>query len=156
GLRLQNAGVIEELPGFAGGDWWVQDAAAALPVQLMPVKRGDRVLDLCAAPGGKTAQLAALGAEVTALDQSEKRLQRLRANLQRLHLKADCVVADGLAYEPEAPFDHVLLDAPCSATGTVRRHPDVAHVKTAADVAALLDTQAGLLRQAAGMVKPGG
>ncbi len=156
GLRIQGAGAVDELPGYGQGDWWVQDAAAALPAQQIPVKPGDRVLDLCAAPGGKTAQLAAAGARVTAVDASAKRMDRLRENLTRLKLSADCVVTDGAAYAPAELFDHVLLDAPCTATGTLRRHPDVQWIKTPADVTAMAKEQANLLRAAARLVKPGG
>lgn len=156
GLRLRQAGAIEALPGYEGGDWWVQDAAATLAVRLMPVVGSERVLDLCAAPGGKTAQLAAAGALVTALDVSAKRLDRVRENLERLKLSADLVKADAADYTPAALFDHVLLDAPCSATGTLRRHPDGAWLKRSEDVAALAETQAKLLTAAARMVKLGG
>ncbi|MDA5192405.1 16S rRNA (cytosine(967)-C(5))-methyltransferase RsmB [Govanella unica] len=156
GLRLEEAGIIEDLPGFAEGLWWVQDAAAALPAQLLGVKAGERVLDLCAAPGGKTAQLAAAGAEVTALDLAPKRLKRLQENLDRLGLTAELVAADGRKYRPEPRFDHVLLDAPCSATGTLRRHPDVGWLKSPEDVQSLVLTQQALFAAAAHMVAPGG
>lgn len=156
GLRLLEAGNIEDLPGFAAGDWWVQDAAAALPARLLGVGPGDRVLDLCAAPGGKTAQLAASGATVTALDLAPKRLRRLRENLDRLGLAAELVAADGRDYRPDPPFDHVLLDAPCTATGTLRRHPDVQWLKSPADVDSLGPVQAALFDAAARMVRPGG
>jgi 16S rRNA (cytosine967-C5)-methyltransferase len=150
------AGPVTDLPGFAEGHWWVQDAAAALPARLMGDIRGLRVADLCAAPGGKTAQLALSGARVTALDSSKSRLARLRQNLDRLGLAADIVQADLLSFEPGELFDAVLLDAPCSSTGTVRRHPDVPWTKTPADIAKLADLQRRLLARAAGLVKPGG
>ncbi len=154
-LRVTNRGAVPSLPGFEEGAWWVQDAAAALPVVLLAPKAGERVLDLCAAPGGKTAQIAAAGAAVTAVDRSEKRLERVEANLKRLGLTAEILAADaaGLAVEPA---DAVLLDAPCSATGTLRRHPDVAWTKTEADIAKLAGLQARLLDHAASLVKPGG
>ncbi len=155
-LRLPVDGRIEELPGFAEGAWWVQDAAAALPALLLADIAGQRVIDLCAAPGGKTAQLAAAGADVTAVDRSEPRLERLRRNLARLHLRAAVVVADATEWKPGQPADAVLLDAPCSATGTIRRHPDVQWLKQPDDVAKLTAVQDRLLRSAVAMVKPGG
>jgi 16S rRNA (cytosine967-C5)-methyltransferase len=156
-VRLEGArGRIEHLPGYGQGRWWVQDEAAALPVRLLGDVKGMRVVDLCAAPGGKTAQLAAAGAVVTAVERSPVRLERLEANLARLGLEAQAVAADAAEWEPEAPFDAVLLDAPCSATGTIRRNPDVPHIKTPATIAALLPLQAQLLRHALDMVKPGG
>lgn len=155
-LRLRGDGAITALPGYADGRWWVQDAAAALPVRLAGVLKGRNVIDLCAAPGGKTAQLAAAGADVTAVDRSEARLQRLRDNLARLHLNANIVAADATAWQPEAPADIVLLDAPCSATGTIRRHPDLPRVKGPEAVTELLPLQAALLDAAARMVRPGG
>jgi 16S rRNA (cytosine967-C5)-methyltransferase len=155
-LRLPTDGpAIPDLPGFGEGAWWVQDAAAAIPARLLGVGQGERVLDLCAAPGGKTMQLASHGAAVTALDRSAPRLGRLRENLARLGLTADIVVADATAYEAE-PFDAVLLDAPCSATGTIRRHPDVAWTKEEGDIARLTELQARLLDRAGGLVRPGG
>ncbi|MFC7333810.1 16S rRNA (cytosine(967)-C(5))-methyltransferase RsmB [Rhodocista pekingensis] len=155
-LRLPAGGPVTELPGFAEGAWWVQDAAAAIPARLFGDVAGLEVLDLCAAPGGKTAQLAAAGARVTAVDRSEKRLERLRENLARLGLEVDTVAADAAAWSPDAPVDAVLLDAPCSATGTIRRHPDVQRLKTEEDVAKLARVQARLLIRAADMLKPGG
>ena len=149
-------GPVQDLPGFAEGEWWVQDAAAALPARLLGDVRGLAVADLCAAPGGKTAQLAAAGARVTAIDQSRSRLRRLTANLDRLKLAADIVEADLLTYVPPALFDAVLLDAPCSSTGTVRRHPDVPWTKGPADIAKLAGLQRRLLERAVGMVRPGG
>ncbi|MBB3997528.1 RsmB/NOP family class I SAM-dependent RNA methyltransferase [Aureimonas pseudogalii] len=149
-------GAVSELPGFGEGDWWVQDAAASLPARLFGDIRDKRVVDACAAPGGKTAQLAAAGARVTALDISASRMRRLRENLGRLGLEAEFVVTDLGAFTPPEPFDAVLLDAPCSSTGTIRRHPDVAYTKDAAEIAKLAQVQARLLREAAVIVKPGG
>ena len=155
-LRLDEKGQVSALAGYAAGGWWVQDAAAALAVRLLDPQTGERVLDLCAAPGGKTLQLAAAGAEVTALDMSGPRLERLAENLARTGLTAKVVVADALVWEPEALFDAVLLDAPCSATGTIRRHPDLPFVKDGSDVEELVALQAQMLDRALGMVKPGG
>jgi 16S rRNA (cytosine967-C5)-methyltransferase len=155
-LRRRETGPVESLPGFGAGAWWIQDAAAALPVRLLGPVGGRTVIDLCAAPGGKTVQLAALGAEVTAVDRTAKRLARLTANLARLNLSANTVTADATQWQPPTPADAVLLDAPCSATGTIRRHPDVAWLKRPEDVAKLADLQARLLRAAVNMVKPRG
>ena len=156
-LRLPpGAGDIAGLPGYGEGAWWVQDAAAALPTRLLGNVAGKRVIDLCAAPGGKTAQLAAAGAEVTAVDISPPRLARLSANLARLELAAESVAADATAWRPPAPAEAVLLDAPCSATGTIRRHPDIPWLKRAEDLLSLTDLQDRLLAAAAGMVAPGG
>jgi len=156
-LRLgAGAGEIAKLPGFAEGAWWVQDAAAALPARLLGDLRGKRVLDLCAAPGGKTAQLAAAGARVTALDISEARLARLRENLTRLSLEAETIAADARDWRPDAPFEAVLLDAPCTATGTLRRHPDIAHLKGAKEVAKVTGLQDRLLANAIHALAPGG
>lgn len=155
-LRLFPHGPIPALPGFAEGAWWVQDAAAALPVRLLGPVEGQTVLDLCAAPGGKTAQLAAAGAKVLAVDRSANRIARLGDNMARLGLVVETVVADATTWRPPAPADAVLVDAPCSATGTLRRHPDVAWLGSADDVAALAPIQAELLRSAVAMVKPGG
>lgn len=150
------AAPIEQLAGFGEGAWWVQDAAAALPALLLGGDLNNkRVLDLCAAPGGKTLQLAAAGAAVTAVDKSEQRLQRLRENLTRTGLAAEIVCADALTFRPAAPFDAALLDAPCSSTGTMRRHPDVAWLRRPDDIRALADLQRKLLAAAAGMLKPG-
>ena len=154
-IRLSDRTAIPELAGFEAGEWWVQDAAAAIPARLLGVAAGELVLDLCAAPGGKTAQLAAAGAEVTAVDRSASRLTRLSQNLERLHLKAEVVCADGLSFAAE-PYDAVLLDAPCTATGTMRRHPDVAWTKKEGDLAGLASLQVRLLDHAAGLVRPGG
>jgi 16S rRNA (cytosine967-C5)-methyltransferase len=147
---------VPELDGFAEGAWWVQDAAAALPVQLFGDISGRSILDMCAAPGGKTAQLAYGGAVVTALDVSKNRLKRVAENLQRLQLEAQIVVGDARKYVPEMLFDGVLIDAPCTSTGTLRRHPDVAWTKTPDDVVQLARIQFELLEAALRMVKPGG
>ena len=155
-LRLRDPGQVSALPGFAEGQWWVQDAAAAVPARVLAAKPGERVVDLCAAPGGKTLQLAASGATVTALDVSEARMARVHENLARAGLKAETVVADALDWDPGAPVDAVLLDAPCSATGTIRRHPDLPHAKDASGLEALIALQARLLDRALEMLKPGG
>jgi 16S rRNA (cytosine967-C5)-methyltransferase len=155
-LRLPLDGPVESLPGFDEGGWWVQDAAAALPARLLGEVRGKRVIDLCAAPGGKTAQLAAAGADVVAVDRSAPRLERLRGNLTRLGLSAATVVADATVWRSNQPADAVLLDAPCSATGTIRRHPDVPWLKRPEDVAKLAALQARLLQATIAMVRPGG
>jgi 16S rRNA (cytosine967-C5)-methyltransferase len=155
-LRLPLDGLIESLPGFAEGAWWVQDAAAALPARLLGDVAGKQVIDLCAAPGGKTAQLAAVGADVVAVDRSAPRLERLHHNLTRLGLSATTVVADAAAWQPDRPADAVLLDAPCSATGTIRRHPDVPWLKRPEDVAKLVALQTRLLQAAVAMARPGG
>lgn len=147
---------VTELPGFAEGAWWVQDAAAALPARLFGDIAGKRVADLCAAPGGKTAQLVLAGARVTAVDTSKNRLARLAGNLDRLGLAAELVQTDLLQFEPPDLFDAVLLDAPCSSTGTVRRHPDVPWTKTPADIEKLAALQAKLLARAVHLVRPGG
>jgi 16S rRNA (cytosine967-C5)-methyltransferase len=154
-IRLRERHAITGLPGFSEGAWWIQDAAAALPVRLLAPKAGERIADLCAAPGGKTAQLAAAGALVTAVDRSGPRLRRLRTNLERLGLSAEIVAKDAVNWQAE-PFDAVLLDAPCSATGTIRRHPDVAWTKTPEDRDKLVALQARLLSAAARLTKPGG
>lgn len=155
-LRRPVGGAISDLPGFADGAWWVQDAGAALPARLFGRVDGLRVLDLCSAPGGKTAQLAAAGAKVTAVDRSARRLDRVRQNLGRLNLQADYRVADGAALEVDEPFDAVLVDAPCSSTGTIRRHPDIARTKGQDDVAKLAALQTRLLENAVRLVKQDG
>jgi 16S rRNA (cytosine967-C5)-methyltransferase len=155
-VRVVGAGRVEELAGYNDGVWWVQDAAAALPVRLFGDLAGKTVVDLCAAPGGKTAQLAAAGASVTAVDRAPPRVKTLNINLRRLQLQAEVVTADGALWKPAAPVDAVLLDAPCSATGTIRRHPDVALLKTERDVTTVKPVQAELLKNAARMLKPGG
>jgi 16S rRNA (cytosine967-C5)-methyltransferase len=144
------------LAGFEAGAFWVQDAAAALPARLLGVRPGERVVDLCAAPGGKTAQLAAAGASVVAVERDARRAARLRENMARLRLAVEIVQADAASWAPGERFDAVLLDAPCSATGTIRRHPDVAHLKSAKDVAGLAEGQRNLLAAAGRLLKPGG
>ncbi len=155
-LRLSDSGRIENLAGFSEGAWWVQDVAATLPALLLGDVAGKLVFDLCAAPGGKTAQLAAAGAKVTAVDASTARLERLEQNLERLKLSAGLVHGDVLELPETELADAVLLDAPCSATGTIRRHPDIPHLKTKGDLKALVGLQAKLLKKAARLVKPGG
>jgi 16S rRNA (cytosine967-C5)-methyltransferase len=154
-LRLRSHVLVTELPGFSEGRWYVQDAAAALPARLLRAGPGSRVADFCAAPGGKTAQLAAAGAEVTAVDRSAERSKKLASNLARLKLHADIVVADILKLKAMS-FDAILIDAPCLATGTIRRHPDIAWIKKARDLVALTELQARLLDKAVELVKPGG
>ena len=156
-LRLTGArGDVRKLPGYDDGAWWVQDAAAALPARLLGEVAGERVFDLCAAPGGKTAQLAAAGAYVMAVDRSDTRLRQLEGNLSRLSLAAATVAADVTAWTPPDPPQKILLDAPCTATGTLRRHPDIAHLKRPEDAASMAELQAGLLSAAADMLAPGG
>lgn len=147
---------VGDIACFGAGDAWVQDAAAALPARLLAARPGERVADLCAAPGGKTAQLAAAGARVTAVDRDGKRLGRLRENLARLRLTAEVVQTDATIWQPGELFDAVLLDAPCSATGTVRRHPDVLHLKRPRDVVALAAVQEQLIEAATRLLRPGG
>lgn len=154
-VRL-TSGAVEALPGYETGDWWVQDAAARLSARLLAPKEGERILDLCAAPGGKTLQLAAAGADVTALDRSRPRLQRLKENLSRTGLKADVIVADGETWQAPTPFDKILLDAPCSALGTLRRHPEGAWIKSESDAGRFASIQTRLLKAAANLLKPGG
>jgi 16S rRNA (cytosine967-C5)-methyltransferase len=155
-VRRAVGGPVEQLPGYEEGAWWVQDAAAALPARLLGDVAGGKVADLCAAPGGKTAQLCAKGANVTAVEVSQKRAERLRINLARLRFAAEVVVGDVIEWRPPEPQDAVLLDAPCTATGTIRRHPDIAWHKTPADVAKMAELQGRLLAAAVEMVKPGG
>jgi 16S rRNA (cytosine967-C5)-methyltransferase len=154
-VRLVERTPIRELPGYDDGVWWVQDAAAALPARVLAPRAGERVADLCAAPGGKTAQLASAGAQVLAVDRSAKRLRRLVENMHRLKLDVEVQAVDALELDAER-FDAVLLDAPCSATGTIRRHPDVAWTKREEDVVKLADLQRRLLDKAATLVRPGG
>ena len=154
-MRLRTHAPIAELAGYADGEWWVQDAAAAIPARLIAVAPGARVVDLCAAPGGKSAQLAAAGAKLTAVDRSAERLKRLAANFARLKLEAEISVANALAFVAE-PFDATLIDAPCTATGTIRRHPDVAWTKRQGDLAALGEVQAKLIDKAVALTRPGG
>ncbi len=149
-------GPVTGLPGFEEGDWWVQDAAASIPARLFGDVRGQRIADLCAAPGGKTAQLAAAGAAVTAVDLSANRLKRLAENMRRLRLEVDIIQADLMEWQPQGDFDGVLLDAPCSATGTVRRHPDIPWTKGPHDIAKLAALQGRMLRRAFTLVRPGG
>lgn len=155
-LRLARGDNIEKLPGFAEGAWWVQDIAASLPARLLGDGKGRHVLDLCAAPGGKTLQLAAQGWKVTALDISKRRLELLKSNLKRTGLAASTVRADALTWEPKHQFDAILLDAPCTATGTARRHPDVLHRIGARQIEEMAELQAALLDRAKGWLKPGG
>ncbi len=155
-LRLKEWGQISAMPGFGEGAWWVQDAAAAIPAKLLGDISGKTVLDLCAAPGGKTMQLAAAGADVTALDLAPARMERLRENLARVELKAKVVVSDVLDYAPPKLFDAILLDAPCSATGTIRRHPDLPYAKKEMALNTLLNLQKDMLAEAANWLKPAG
>jgi 16S rRNA (cytosine967-C5)-methyltransferase len=155
-VRLVPKGRIDALPGFADGEWWVQDIAASLPARLLGELAGQRVADLCAAPGGKTAQLVLGGASVVAVDSSKTRLALLAHNLTRLGLDAECVLEDAATWQPGELFDAVLLDAPCSSTGTIRRHPDIPYTKSAKDIATLTELQARLIDNVARLVKPGG
>jgi len=153
-VRLREFAQVSKMDGFTEGDWWVQDMAAALPVQLLQLKSGEKVLDLCAAPGGKTMQMAALGAEVTALDLSEKRMARVQENLDRTGLKAHLVTGDAL--EHQGQYDAILLDAPCSATGTMRRHPDLARAKDGSEFPELFVLQERMIDHALTLLAPGG
>lgn len=155
-VRLSQSVRVDTLPGFAEGHWWVQDAAASLPAHLLGDVKDAAVIDLCAAPGGKTAQLARMGAHVTAVDLSTERMARVRENLARLQLDAELVEADVLDFHPATPAPFVLLDAPCSATGTIRRHPELPWIKQAADVMQCAASARDLLDAAADMVAPGG
>ncbi len=155
-VRLARGTAVENLEGFDAGAWWVQDFAASLPARLLGPGAGRRVLDLCAAPGGKTLQLAAAGWQVTAVERSAKRAERIDQNLARLNLSAEVVIADALQWQPAEPFDAVLLDAPCTATGTARRHPDVLHRIGPRQIAEMAELQAALLARAASWIKPGG
>ncbi|GJL97025.1 MAG: MFS transporter [Hyphobacterium sp.] len=155
-LRKSEIGDVTQLPGFVEGAWWAQDAGAAIPAMLLDAQPGEDVLDLCAAPGGKTLQLAASGANVTALDASPKRMRRVSENLTRTGLKATCVSADGQFWGDEASFDAILLDAPCSATGTLRRRPDAAWIKNETDVDSLIPIQEALMANATRLLRPGG
>ncbi|NIX75336.1 16S rRNA (cytosine(967)-C(5))-methyltransferase RsmB [Microvirga terricola] len=154
-VRLTERTAIRDLPGYDEGAWWVQDTAAAIPARLLRPQPGERIADLCAAPGGKTAQLAAAGADVLAVDRSAKRLKRLEENLARLNLTVATRAIDAEKLD-EKPFDAILLDAPCSATGTIRRHPDVAWTKDGDDLRKLAALQSRLLDKAASLLKPGG
>lgn len=153
-VRVADAGQVSAMPGFDTGDWWVQDAAAAVPVQVLAPEATERVLDLCAAPGGKTMQIAASGAHVTAVDDSPSRMKRVEENLARTGLKADLIVEDARAVT--GSYDAVLLDAPCSATGTMRRHPDLPHAKDGSEFGDLIDLQEQLIDHAWSLVRPGG
>lgn len=157
-LRLSQHKLVQDLPGYEDGMWWVQDASAAIPAQLFGNIEGQTVYDLCAAPGGKTSQLAARGANVLAIDRSAKRLVRLQENMRRLRLEERVAVeaADAAVWKPRQPASHILLDAPCSATGTIRRNPDVPWLKTTVDLNSLVDLQARLLDNAVNMLAPGG
>jgi len=153
-VRIDGAVQVSALAGYDAGDWWVQDAAAALPVEILKPKSGEKIIDLCCAPGGKTMQIAASGATVTGVDTSERRMQRVRENLERAKFGAELVVGDAL--ETSGEYDAVLLDAPCSATGTIRRHPDLPLVKDGSDFGGLIELQAQMLAHAVTLLKPGG
>lgn len=157
-LRITGGGHVTAMDGFDEGAWWVQDAAAAIPAGLLGCVTGKTVVDMCAAPGGKTAQLAAQGANVIAIDRSSKRLERLKENMERLGLseRVEVIVADANAWHPKETFDYILLDAPCSATGTIRRHPDILHSKKEGDIARLAALQSRLLDHAFMLLKPDG
>ena len=155
-LRLPRGAAVETLPGFEDGAWWVQDLAASLPARLLGAGEGRTALDLCAAPGGKTLQLAAQGWKVTALDISKRRLDLLKANLKRTGLSAGTIRADALKWEPKHRYDAILIDAPCTATGTARRHPDVLHRIGPRQIEELTELQTALLERAQGWLKPGG
>ncbi len=155
-LRLPRAGAIADMPGYAEGQWWVQDISAQMPARLLGEGAGRTALDLCAAPGGKTMQLAAAGFKVTAVDSSETRLERVRENLARTRLEAAIVAADVMTWQPTEPVDAILLDAPCSATGIFRRHPDVLHRVRPSAVAELAEAQKKMLLRVADWLKPGG
>ncbi len=155
-VRLAHKGRVEQLPGYGDGAWWVQDLAASLPARLLGAAAGDHVVDLCAAPGGKTMQFAAARARVTAVERSPKRAARIAENLERTRLAAEIVVADALAWRPAAAPDAILLDAPCSASGTFRRHPDVLYGKAEREIAGLAEQQTRLLDHACTLLRPGG
>jgi 16S rRNA (cytosine967-C5)-methyltransferase len=157
-LRLMKPGPVHELPGYDEGMWWVQDAAAAIPARLFGYIKGKTVLELCAAPGGKTLQLAAQGAHVIALDRSAQRLKKLEENIARMKLQdqVEVIAADATVWRPQEAPEFILLDAPCTATGTIRRHPDVLHLKTPRDLEGLVNVQANILENAFNMLAPGG
>lgn len=154
-VRIMDAGQVSALPGFEAGDWWVQDAAAAIPVQILAPQEGEKILDLCAAPGGKTMQIAAAGAQVAAVDSSVGRMIRVTENLKRTGLSAKTVTSDAFEFKVGG-FDAILLDAPCSATGTIRRHPDLPYAKDGSEFQALIDQQARMIDHALSLLKPGG
>ena len=154
-VRLEQAGQVSALAGFDDGAWWVQDAAAAVPVMVLDPQKGEKILDLCAAPGGKTMQIAAAGADVTAVDSSAGRMRRVTENLERVKLKAKMVVSDAFEFT-EGGFDAILLDAPCSATGTIRRHPDLPYAKDGSEFGALISQQGRMIDHALSLLKPGG
>lgn len=156
GLRRRQGGNVRDLPGYSRGEWWIQDMAASVPARLMGDIAGKTVVDLCAAPGGKTAQMAAAGAHVIAVDRAARRMERLRENMKRLKLSVESTVADGSVWQPAEPVDAVLLDAPCTSTGTIRRHPDIMQLKKPEDLSRLTDVQARLMQNAVTMLKPGG
>jgi 16S rRNA (cytosine967-C5)-methyltransferase len=158
-VRTLLQGSVTMLPGFSEGHWWVQDAAAALPARLFGDVAGKRIVDLCAAPGGKTAQLVQAGARVTAVDRSPSRMARLRDNLARLKLESEMVVADGAEWldrNHDGGFDGILIDAPCTSTGTIRRHPDIGWLRQESDIAPLAAAQKRLLQKAVALLRPGG
>jgi 16S rRNA (cytosine967-C5)-methyltransferase len=155
-VRLAGQAQVTALSGYAEGDWWVQDAAAALPARILAPRPGEAVADLCAAPGGKTLQLAAMGAAVTAVDIAPERMARLAENLARTGLAASTVTADAQEWRPDTPPDAILLDAPCTATGTIRRHPELPHIRSGAEVKPLAALQAALIDHALGLLAPGG
>lgn len=155
-LRISGPVQVSALPGFGQGEWWVQDAAAALPARLLDPQSGENIVDLCAAPGGKTLQLAAAGAQVTAVDISQARMGRVADNLARCQLQADLVVADALDWRPKVAPDAILLDAPCSATGTIRRHPDLPYLRDGSGIPALVQLQAQMIDHALALLPPGG
>jgi 16S rRNA (cytosine967-C5)-methyltransferase len=154
-LRITGNVQVTALPGYDAGEWWAQDAAAAIPVRVLNPQQGEKVLDLCAAPGGKTMQLAAAGARVTALDISSPRSERIAANLARTGLSARTVTGDAMEFT-ETGWDAILLDAPCSATGTLRRHPDLPHARDGSEIGDLIALQARMIDHALGLLKPGG
>ncbi|MEM1086273.1 MAG: transcription antitermination factor NusB [Pseudomonadota bacterium] len=157
-VKVDHTRNVADIPGYEEGDWWVQDVAATLPAHLLKAKEGETVLDICAAPGGKTMQLAATGATITAVDRSKPRLKRLKQNLWRtgFHGKIESVLSDATTWSPQEPVDKILIDAPCSALGTLRRHPEGAYVKSIDDIARFPSIQARLLRHAETLLKPGG
>ena len=156
GVRISKAGKVSEIEGYHGGIWWVQDMAARIPARLLGAGAGQMVLDLCAAPGGKAAQSAAAGAVVTAVDFSKGRMKRLTENMTRLKLEVDVITSDILNYEPQEKYDYILLDAPCSSTGTIRRHPEILHSRTGGDVKEMVEIQTKMLDHAGSLLNKGG